>query len=70
MQSQTGSTTSTKIAEELGERKCRALPFFYVLTGCDIVSSCFNQDEREDRMDRITGRRGSDNCLDGAEWET
>ena len=32
-----------KIAEELGERKCRALPFFCVLTGCDIVSSFFNQ---------------------------
>ena len=32
-----------KIAEELGERKCGALPFFCVLTGCDIVSSFFNQ---------------------------
>ena len=32
-----------KIAEELGERKCRAIPFFYALTGCDIVSSFFNQ---------------------------
>ena len=32
-----------KITEELGERKCRALPFFYALTGCDIVSSFFNQ---------------------------
>ena len=32
-----------KIAEELGDRKCRALPFFYALTGCDIVSSFFNQ---------------------------
>ena len=32
-----------KIAEELGERKCRAPPFFYALTGCDIVSSFFNQ---------------------------
>ena len=34
---------TNKIAEELGERKCRALPFFYALTGCDIVSSFFNQ---------------------------
>ena len=32
-----------KIAEELGDRKCRALPFFYALTGCDIVSSFFSQ---------------------------
>ena len=32
-----------KITEELGERKCRALPFFYASTGCDIVSSFFNQ---------------------------
>ena len=32
-----------KIAEELGKRKCRALPFFYVFTECDIVSSFFNQ---------------------------
>ena len=32
-----------KIVEELGERRCRSLPFFYVLTGCDIVSSFFNQ---------------------------
>ena len=32
-----------KIAEELGERKCGALPFFYVLTACDIVSSFCNQ---------------------------
>ena len=32
-----------KIAEELGEKKWRALPLFYVLTGCDIVSSFFNQ---------------------------
>ena len=33
----------SKIAEERGERKCRALPFFYVLTLCTIVSSFFNQ---------------------------
>ena len=33
----------SKIAERLGERKCRALPFFYALTGCDIVSSFVNQ---------------------------
>ena len=32
-----------KIAEELGERTCRALLFFYALTGYDIVSSFFNQ---------------------------
>ena len=32
-----------KIVEEIGERRCWALPFFYVLTGCDIVSSFFNQ---------------------------
>ena len=32
-----------KIAEELDKRKCRALPFFYALTGCNIVSSFFNQ---------------------------
>ena len=32
-----------KIAEELDKRKCRALPFFHALTGCNIVSSFFNQ---------------------------
>ena len=58
-----------KFGEELGERKCRALQFFYVLTGCDIVSSFFNQGECKflGSVDRITGRRGSDNCLHGAE---
>ena len=32
-----------KTAEEISERKCRALPFFYVLAECDIISSFFNQ---------------------------
>ena len=32
-----------KITEELGERICRAFPFFYALIGCDIVSSFFNR---------------------------
>lgn len=43
----TPSSTSyydiNKIALHLGERVCRALPFFYALTGCDIVSSFYNQ---------------------------
>ena len=30
-----------KISQNLGPRKCRALPFFYALTGCDIVSSFY-----------------------------
>ena len=33
-----------KIAENLGERKCRTLPFSYALTGYDIIFSLFNQD--------------------------
>ena len=32
-----------KLAVHLGEKKCQALPFFYTFTGCDIVSSFFNQ---------------------------
>jgi len=32
-----------EISEKLGKSKCRALPFFYSFTGCDIVSSFFNQ---------------------------
>ena len=32
-----------KASIDLGEQKCHALPFFYALTGCDIVSSFFNQ---------------------------
>ena len=32
-----------KTAEEISERKYRALPFFYVLAECDIISSFFNQ---------------------------
>ena len=31
-----------KISRELGDQKCRGLPFFYALTGCDIVSSFYN----------------------------
>ena len=56
------------IPEELGERKCRALPFFYVLIGCDIVSSFFNQSKCK-LWHRWTGRRCFDNYLHGAEWE-
>ena len=44
------------IAEELGERKFRALPFFYLLIGCYIVSSFFNQSKCK-LWDRWTGRR-------------
>ena len=32
-----------KTAEEISERKCRAIPFFYVLAKCDIISSFFNE---------------------------
>ena len=32
-----------KISVQLGNRKCRALPFWYAFTGCDIVSSFYNQ---------------------------
>ena len=34
---------TTKITEEVRERKYRALQFFYALTGSDIISSFFNQ---------------------------
>ena len=33
----------TKIALDLGEQTCKALPFFHAFTGCDITSSFFNQ---------------------------
>ena len=43
----TPSSTSyydiNKAPINLGEQICRALPFLYALTGCDIVSSFFNQ---------------------------
>lgn len=32
-----------KICQELGDPKCKALPFVYAFSGCDIVSSFFNQ---------------------------
>ena len=43
----TSTSTSTyydinKISLNLEEQKCRDLPFFYVLTGCDVVSSFYN----------------------------
>ena len=43
----TSTSTSTyydinKISLNLEEEKCRALPFFYALTGCDVVSSFYN----------------------------
>ena len=43
----TSTSTSTyydinKISLNLEEQKCRALPFFYALTGCDVVSSFYN----------------------------
>ena len=34
-----------KIAENLGERKCRTLPYSYALTVCEIIFSLFNQDK-------------------------
>ena len=32
-----------KLAVHFGEKTCQALPFFYTFTGCDTVSSFFNQ---------------------------
>ena len=32
-----------ELSVQFGEKKCQALPFFYCFTGCDSVSSFFNQ---------------------------
>ena len=50
------------IALELGENRCKALPFFHTFTGCDTVSSFFNQGkckfwdrwEEFDEVDKLT----------------